>query len=554
MHYFHTYYRRFTYKPVINKAVLQITLLLILTSCLQQSENHAGQPFTVTTDTIYIQLRDSMRPAIRLSLTHAVKLKDHYYVIFDENRLYSSDYDKHFYIISEDGNICRAPYPLNIESYYADLFVKNDSILFKDYYDGNTYHFDPGIMQWTQIPKVEDIVYEDDRYYITSRYFGEWGYLTWFRNKITGREYELGTFATCINRVDSSYYITDPYRILRIDDPTQLVPTTPERSYYNIFKNKRILETYTQLQGAQIIYQDTTFRYDEWMWELLTTLPSVSIITSFTYNNKLFQLCQNSDSLYVASLDNGNLIPMQYVDRPHSVFNWHNSYRMSIQTDGSQLLKFQTEDPNLFGFIGIHNNRIDIRYLRHDIDSIPYLGKENFPAIFSYLLDNPDSLYLSHLCRIEQEHGATNLQSIDNCGLHESYYSDSEDCDINQEMQFLHVQDTKMSCISEYYYTKGDSLVRTVSFTWTETVPYKRRENFYNHHDDPERIQLFQNKVDELTQYLTSTLQTKPQVKKEKRNHTFYTLSWKSDRNMKVELYYTNDFITRQEIRIVIYY
>lgn len=547
---------------MINTATsLRVSLFFILICCIGCMHNHSSskQPFLFSMDTIDLDIRGKMRPAVRVDFSHAVKHKDKYYCFLNEYEFYSyHDERKFFCIFSDDGEIqYLEPFSEGLSRRYFDLFVKGDSIMFMDYLPPHTFYFDTEAMQWVQIDEADDAVYDDDNYLITSRDFGEWGYLTWFRNKTTGKEYELGAFTNIVNRVDGSYYITEPYRIFRVKDPTKLLPATPDR-YYSVSKKKNIMHdaiTYNQLQGVEAVYGSDTIEFNESLGEFSEDkLPEVNIATSFVYDNKLFHLCIDTTSMYVAKLDSGQLIAVQHIAEPHAIFDWYNSYRMKIQPDGSQLLKFQTDNPNLFGLINLKGNEIDIRYLRHNIDSVPYLGRDIFPEIFTRIRNDLDSLSLSEIYKLEQVYGATKLRR-NKFGLSKERYPGGKEYNIVGSERFVHIQNEIISCISEYYYEKDDSLIRFVSMEWRETQSYKQEMEKYETWTEREaaKKKRFQSKVDELVSYLTATLQSAPVVKKEKRFHTYYDLSWTTNDNLRINMRYNNDFAGGREIGMDIY-
>ena len=341
--------------------LIAILIVFFFTSCKSQTKD-ANKKFEVSIDTINIHIKDKDNLDIKANLTHAIKFKNKYYCYFEEKRKdnYSRE-TKLFFIISEDGTIehtINVPEEIN-NSVYFDLFLRNDSVFTKAYMDKGTFFLDLNKLQWKKIKEVDDMIYEDDKFYITYLDFGEWGNTTWFKEKKTSKEYELASAGTIINKIDNNYFITSGVEILMIEDPLKMKPCDPEYYYNIVVKDKNYhYEGSNSLLGTKILYFDST--YSRWDFKE----PKNYIATSFVYNNQLFHLCIDSNSTYIAKLNNGKLIPIQTIGKSYSIFNWHYSYRCKIQKDNSQLLKFESANKNEFGFIEINGNKINIRYLK----------------------------------------------------------------------------------------------------------------------------------------------------------------------------------------------
>jgi len=298
--------------------------------------------------------------AAAINLTNIIRIDNRYYCFFEKN---VPNYDKkgYFFIMKENGIIEK-----NIsiteeiyDSYYGvDLFLRNDSILVKTGIHTNeaTYYFDRNKLIWEQIEEADDVVYEDEMYYVTAR-----RNRMWFRDKSDGKEYELGyLFSPIVNSVNGRYYITTVDQVLQIDDPRDMKLCDP-RDYYDIVKqqkwNYRGSDSFT---GTRAIYKDSTYLDQD------RHTPRISILTSFVYESQLLHLCVNSESTFIARLENDQLIPIQNVGPHYHVILYYNGYRMENQKKCSHILLFWDEDKgsiNISGFIEIIGNRVNIRYL-----------------------------------------------------------------------------------------------------------------------------------------------------------------------------------------------
>ena len=315
-----------------------------------------GQTFNVTNKNIDLEVIELIKPATKVELTHTVKYKDTFYCFFNEVKKDNSRRDiKFFFTFSEQGdNLRKIEVPKEIQNtVYFDLFFRNDTIFAKTYMDSKNFYFDRDRQKWEKTSEVDDMLYEDDKFYFTYLDFGEWGSTSWVKDKQTEKEYELASSGEIVNRIDSTYYITSGLRILKIDNPTKMKVSNSDY-FYEIIKNKDYAEGANSLQGAEIIFKDTTF--SEWDW--INKEPKLRIVTSFVRKNKLYHLCVDSTKTFIAELENGQLKPIQQIDIKLSFFDWYYSYRSKIQKDGSQLLKFKKNSK--FGIMEINQQTLNI--------------------------------------------------------------------------------------------------------------------------------------------------------------------------------------------------
>ena len=316
-----------------------------------------GQSFNVTTDSFDISLKELIKPAIKVELSHAIKFQNKYYCFFEERKKDNSRRDLKFcFIISDFGKtIQKINVPDEIQNtVYYDLFSMNDTIFVKTYMDSKTYYFNSNSSEWIITKDAEDILFEDERFSFTYLDFGEWGSTTWCRDKLTGEEYELASSGAIINKIDSVYYITSGWRILKVENPLKMKKCAKDYFYENVRKNDHSEGT-TSLLGAEVLFLDTTYSF----WE--QKKAKLFIATSFIADKKLYHLCINSSRTFIAKLENHKMIPVQIIGKRLSIFDWYYSERNKIQSDNDQLLKFYTKIH--FGLIELNGKEISVHYL-----------------------------------------------------------------------------------------------------------------------------------------------------------------------------------------------
>jgi hypothetical protein len=495
-----------------------------------------------------LNIKEIVRPATRVDLTHAVKFNDKYYCFFDERGLFSfQDEIKHFFIISQNGTILneiKVPEELFHCSYF-DLFIRKNNLFLKEYYDHKSFCFDTNKLEWKKIKVVNDKIYEDENYIITFLDFGEWGCTTWFTDKKTKKEYELGTNSTFVNRLNGFYYLTDGQGVIEIDDPRRLKPCKINY-YYEIIKKKKFFHQGSiSYEGSKVIYADST--YDPWSFEE----PKRWVITSFVFDNQLFQLCVDSNTTYVARIENKELVPIQNIGKKYSTFNWHYSYRGENLANNQRFLKIR-EDNNTFGFIEINDNKIDIHYLIHNLDSLKYLGSDGFEKLLGFVSKNIDDLTMMKVDSLEIKLNGTDLRTDKKGNFHNSYYPNKSNYLIAGTKEYAKVEDEIIAQTTEYFFIAQNSRVKAIFLEWSETNPYKEGNPFKtSFFKDPKFANRFKQKFEEIKRIVTQQL-GKILTEARPRNGQI-ELTWKSDNGVIVTLYSPTTFDDYRQIRMIIY-
>lgn len=345
---------------------MRISILLIIVTSLFSCRGNSNKnqtrvystqygEFIISIDTLNINLTPYVSPD-KMSLTHAVKFRETYYCYFTDKK---ESYSKYFFVISNKGVIekeIKLPRDLT-DCYYLDLFVLHDTIFSKPYMNDKSYYLNLQNLTWVETPEPDDVIYEDERFYVTCLDFGEWGSTIWFKDKLSEKEYELASSAENIIKIDSSYFVSDGIRVFKIENPLNL-KQCDENYYYQIIKKKEYSVGTNSLIGTEPVYHDTTYSY--WSFKK----PMLSIETSFKVDNKPFYLCTDSIKTFIAKLENKKMISIQSLEKKYSTFDWYYSYRCKMQKDDFQLLKFADETTGADGFIEIKTKNISIRYLK----------------------------------------------------------------------------------------------------------------------------------------------------------------------------------------------
>lgn len=232
--------------------------------------------YSLYLDTIYVDIKGEM--------THALKYQDKFYVLFKQRVLKYGGYGKRWLYIFSNGQLEKViDCPQKMETIYLDFYAKNDSLILKPYMDKQSYYLDLQNYRWTEIDKTDDLIFEDEKFQVYSLDFGEWGGKTWFKEKTTGQEYVLESTTPLVNKIYSTYYLTNSFKVLKIEDPKLLNKCSDDITYENIESTGKCYSWYGKPIGFDIVYQDTTFDYFDFNYK-------PHIVSSFVLNNELLHI------------------------------------------------------------------------------------------------------------------------------------------------------------------------------------------------------------------------------------------------------------------------
>jgi len=508
-------------------------LFLACTSAITKSNVNVIHPvdeFSVKQDTFNIDIKGKM--------THAIKYRKKYYVLFKEIVVnYYGGNDKRWLCIFSKGEVeKKVDLPKGLEVTYLDFFVSNDSIFLKPYMNDSIYYLDTQNYTWKKINKADDLIFEDKKYWVYSLNFGEWGGKTWFKDKVTGLEYELESTTPLVNKVDTNYYLTNTFRILKIENPLLLNKCDDEVTYENIVASKKYYEWYGNPVGYQIVYRDITFNsYD--------SSYKPSIVSSFVLWKELWHLYETDTATFIAKIENNSVKPIQKIAKNLRFFNWSDSYRCRNLNGNNELLKFETKDEKSTGIVDIVDDRILIHYFANRAEIYPKsFGNSKANNIFvqhlNFILSGLQTLQLN---KVEQEE--KKRESYENTPDHFVGIGDSwnpKKYTIDVYKSFLIQEDSLISYTTEYFATKEYNLVRAVIFEWNETSRLKSQFKVTGKETFTKKLSFLE---DCITQKAGKPI-------KDKKDKIDTEKIWKTSDGLMIELKNMNSF---NNIRLVIF-
>lgn len=492
-------------------------------------------------DADFTIIRDTVQVDIEGNLTQILEQNGKYYCFFeDESPNGATRGNKRMYIILPDGQIehCIDSLPRSFESYYPDFYIRNDSLIYRIYYDDHdTYFFDKKKLQWVQIPTTDDLIYEDDDYYVTSLDFGEWGGATWFRHKATGKEYCLGVTTPKVLRLGNSYFLSQYSYVLEIADPRALHECSPEQYYQYTVKNEKFFEGLFHRQGITTTHYNSGRSYYDFFFERCP----FSITTSLVVGQKLYHLVSDDCMLYIAKFEDRIIRRIKPVTGCLNIYNFRtNNYRSSIQKDGSQMLKFTTKDDKMSGLMKIKGDTLFLHYIDNKFrDRREPRGKKFGDKLFKNFFASACSNYGNkNIYEISDYQKNTNkaIQILDdNRETH------------NSRMGFYIIEDSTFVHEITYSYSQIDSLPKRSLYVWKD---YDQSTM-----STASKTKLFENRFKKIKQFIASYLQ-KNNLKAEEEVIGKYEIKWVTTAGTTISLgpSFSDNFKESREIRLFIGY
>jgi len=499
--------------------IIRISSLIIyifLFSCKHPNAQKNLSDIEVISDTITVNIKGS--------LEQAVKYKNKYYCFFSEEKPYTSKGELHFYILLENGNIEKSVFvPEEMQNLYLDLHIRNDSIISKDYYDHKTYFLDPIKLEWIEVDKVDDLVFEDENYYVTYLDFGEWGGTLWFKDKKTGKEYEIASSRPTLNKIKGIYYVTSSKQVLAIEDPSRMKMCEPKSMYENVVRED-FHNGSQALMGTKALFVDST----------LQTRSGFYISTSFVHENRLINLCVDSSNVFLAEIVNSKMIPIDTIGHNIRTTRNYNTYRQNLDKNNLQLLQFETTKNIFLGFIEINRNEISLHYINNE-DAVKYLGNQTadiaFNALFKYIINNKGNLNLTQIDSVEQKFKGTDATPRHKMTIGKDFYPNKSNFIIESPKVYKKIEDTTLTLLTNYYYTKQEGSIKVFSFEWRET--HENNYGIYASENEEYKSIQFNVRFEKIKESINSTLGKPKNIKKELHGHE---LTWLTETGMVIIL------------------
>ncbi len=410
------------------RKTLIITFLLLILHFGSRSQN-----FEVTVDTVNININGRIGPSVMYN--------NKYFCFYNTANPYSSQSFKHFYILSSNGTIeSKIEVPDEMNATYYDIHIRHDSIITKTYMDQGTFWLDPVNLKWIKIKEVNDLIFEDENLYVTFLDFGEWGYTSWFKDKKTGVEYESALYSPTINKINDIYYVSTGRGVFEISDLSKMKKCSPYY-YYSVVEKKDHVEGSESTMGTKALFLDTANEGKS----------NLYIATSFVSNNRLYLLCSENNEIFISSVENGKIVPLQMIGRNLVIYDYYYSYRCQMLKDNRQVLKFKDKyNDNLYGFLEIIGDKIKIHYL-NNIYTEKQLGTQEavkaFNSIFELIYTNNGDIHLAQIDSIEPVLGGMDVTPHHKMSIGRDYYPNKDNVELETPRAYKKIEDSTITLL-----------------------------------------------------------------------------------------------------------
>lgn len=497
-------------EKMMQKIFLFFILILLTQSCKSQEND-----FNIEYKDIEINIKG--KPGSWL------KKNGKFYCYFlTDNDTYNTNSDHYFYILDKSGSIeSTIAVPEELQTFYYDLYVKNDTIFTTEYYNQNTFFLDEKSGKWIETKKGIDLFYEDEEYEVYSLDFGEWGSATWFKDRKTNTQYEFAGFGPIINKLNNSYFITLENKIIEIRDPKLLEESNDIYEYNKTTRDYNFREGRYSLKGTKTLYEYESHSFIE---------PKFSFTTSFISNDKLFNIYKDSISTKIGIIENGELNPVYEFKEKITPIRWYYDWRQPIQNNKYQTFQFYIDNNN-YGIVEIQDNSLTVTTFKNNYTETVLSKaemKQWFENVFEYYFENFEKLKLNEIDTEEEKVMATNITQRHKIS---HYLLDGKDVETPRIYRKFEGKEFKLN--TSYYYTSKEKNIELINFEWSEN---RNNESF----DDwlkatSEENQNYKSKFEQISNYLTQLLGKPNQLDDE-------TVEWKIN-NKVVNLAYNRNAV-----------
>lgn len=428
------------------KNVIHIIILIFITASCQPQE------LNVNIKNVEINIPGSPGPWLQYN--------DSFYCYFKtDNDKFSSGSNHQFYILDKDGKIkSQIDVPKKLQTFYYDLYIKNDTIFTTEYYDHNTFYLDQTNNTWIETEKGIDLYYDDKDYSVYSLDFGEWGGVTWFKDKQTEKQFEIGATTPIINKLGESYYLTAGKSVLKINNPKKLDKSEEPYVYQKAVLDERFhREGNYSTNGAETIFE---YENDDYF------NPTFSLATSFIANEKLYHLYKDSISTKIGTIENKKLVPFYEFKSVIRPFQWNYDTRNPIQNNNFQSVQFQTDKDSVYGIIEINKNDFKVTQFNNIYKERVFGEKkmnEWIKNIFDNYYSNFSTLTLNQIDKVEQEINATDITQKHKIS---TYRLDGRN--VETPRIYRKIESDELRLLTIYYYSKNEKKIELINFEWGE--------------------------------------------------------------------------------------
>ncbi len=228
-----------------------------------------------------------------------------------------------------------------------NCFAQNNSqFIIKEFVNDRSVHY----LNKNNFPFKNDVIFEDSTYKLTASCKGEWGGTLFFANKVSNKVYYVSsTCPVAINKLNNKYYVSNTLmhgsghsNVLEINNPDSLMIHLNENG-----KKK------TKLMG------EIGIKSNKGSTTLLESKYGEFIITSFTFQNKLYHIVSDYKTTFLTEVKNNKFERLATISQK-SIRNYEP--KLYKTKDNHTIVFFENDETE--GYLDIFENKINVMRIK----------------------------------------------------------------------------------------------------------------------------------------------------------------------------------------------
>lgn len=456
-------------KRIIKQHMLGLVFMFWCCGAITQAQDRPHPQLELQHDSLTLDVRGVQTPGCYFYISHLADFDGHWYVTMTERdpQPHNTDWFRLF-VFNRSGELLRElPLPdvVRKNTIYLDLYVQNDQLHLLPYMHNRSYRFDLKKDGWLEYRKRSNQVYEDERYRVYYRDYGEWGSCTWFIDKKTKKQYITPYSSDRMTRFQGKYYLDYSSALSLIADPRDLLPCPPAYRYQK--RRRPAAFPPVEPQGETTIWADTTER-EYYSFDT----SRLGLHRSWVANGQLLHVINDSTRLLVAKYSGNEWIPLLDLGPKRIYSRWHNAYRGLNPNDSSRLLEYGHSDNVHYTVLQIKGELLHLQKWTLLYDTLLYQHTPNWQGYFELL--SGQIADFKRVNELEAFRGSTNMQKSRQ-GTGVGYYLPIQNPPVQQFTQMHRaVIDSILTIKTEHVFRASDSVWLGCRLEFVETQPYLR--------------------------------------------------------------------------------
>lgn len=338
-----------------------------------------------------------------------------------------------------------------LQDYNYEFIIENDELYLVKTRDGKSFHLKNN--KWVESKFFkEKKLYEDNNITVYSEDFGEWGGLTWIKDKNSNNEFEIKGDWLGFHIIKSEYYLINKSSIYSISTLENLKKAKISYAEY-LKKGMNIYNGNGTLDGLKLRYKSESYNpYSN----------DFSFVNSFLYQEVLYLLYRENEKSFIGILAKDSLKSVIEFQN----FQWASS-ELNVKNVNSKNKagQYSTLFPQLTGYIEFSDSEITLYNLINSHHQTEYSEARMTQWIQLEIDRNLRLLNTNSLKEaIQNEQILESINITTRDGLNKAELDEIKHYD--RRKIYRKKQENSINIISEYFYDEGTQNIGAVSYTW----------------------------------------------------------------------------------------